>query len=113
MSQKVSITLVSDLTGTEIAEGKGETVTFALDGSTFELDLTTSEAKELRKAFDKYVSVARKVGRAKGSRSTTSKHSKEELANVRAWAKANGHDVSERGRIASSVMDAYTASRGA
>lgn len=63
MAQKVLIQLVSDMTGEAIADGKGETVTFALDGTSYELDLTSKEADKFRGLFQDYIAVARKVGR--------------------------------------------------
>lgn len=112
MAQKVSIQLVSDLTGEEIADGKGETVTFALDGTTHEIDLTNKEADKFRGLFQDYIAAGRKVGGKRSGRKASgsgSGRSKEELAEVRAWAQQNGYDVSERGRIKQEVLDAYDA----
>lgn len=116
MAQRVTIQLVSDLSGEAIEEGAGSTVSYSLDGSTWELDLTNEEADSFRGLFQDYIAVSRKVGRATGTagkRSTVatpgSGMSKAELANIRAWAKENGHAVSERGRIAQSIIDAYKA----
>ena len=59
MAQKVQVILVDDVDGGEAAE----TVSFALDGTSYEIDLAEKNAKELRDAFARYVSAARKVGR--------------------------------------------------
>lgn len=110
MAQKVLTILVSDITGKEIAEGDGETVAFTLDGQSYELDLTNKEADKFRGLFQDYIAVARKSGGRRTARSASkSSGSKEDLAAIREWAKANGHEVSERGRIAQSVKDAYYA----
>src|SRR3954452_9566788 len=62
MAQRTVIQLVDDLDGTEIVDGAGETVTFALDGGQYEIDLTNDHADEMRAALDHYVQSARKVG---------------------------------------------------
>lgn len=111
MAQKVNIVLVDDLDGSEA----DETVTFGLDGTTYEIDLTQRNADALREALSGYVGHARKVaggGRrarrssaSSGGGSNTGSHTKD----VREWAKAQGMDVSERGRISADVQQAYDA----
>ena len=82
MAQRVSITLVDDLDGTEASE----TVAFGLDGSNYEIDLSDQNAKELRTRLEEFVAVARKVtGRKRAKKSGPS--SKE----VRQWAQAQGY----------------------
>lgn len=110
MAQKVNIVLVDDVDGGDA----DETVSFALDNVSYEIDLSEKNAKALRKALDTYVSAARKVGGRKSPGSSTrrssgSGRSKEELAEIRAWAQQNGHQVSERGRIKAEVLEAYDA----
>ena len=107
MAQKVLVQLVSDLTGEAIADGKGETVTFALDGTTYEIDLTNKEADKFRGVFQDYIAVGRKVGRkgASAKRSTSGPAA----AEIRAWAQGQGMEVPERGRIPQSVREAYEA----
>lgn len=107
MAQKVSVTLVSDLTGGEA----DETVSFALDGKSYEFDATSKEADKFRGLFQDYISVARKVSgsRASTRKSSGSGRSKEELHEMREWLRANGHDVSDRGRISQELQDLYDA----
>jgi hypothetical protein len=62
MAQRTVIRLVDDLDGTEIVDGVGETVTFAVDGRRYEIDLTTDHATEMRTALDRYVRAGRQVG---------------------------------------------------
>ncbi|MFE5309834.1 Lsr2 family protein [Isoptericola sp. NPDC056605] len=106
MVQKKQIVLIDDVDGGDA----DETVTFALDGVTYEIDLTTKHAKQLRDGLGKWVGHARKTtsrpvrGGTRGARTD-----REQLAKIRAWARANGHDVSDRGRIAASIMEAYEA----
>ena len=102
MAQKVNIILVDDLDGNEA----DETVTFGLDGTTYEIDLTDSNAAALREALSGYVGHARKVtGGARRGRKAASSSSN--TKDVREWAKGQGMDVSERGRISADVQQAY------
>lgn len=110
MAQEVNIVLVSDLTGEEIPQGAGETISYALDGVTYEIDLTDSEAETFRGLFADHLSVSRRVGgrRQRGTASASSAtHNRPSAADIRAWAKDNGHDVPGRGRIPAEVRDAY------
>ena len=109
MAQKVNIVLVDDLDGSEA----DETVTFGLDGTTYEIDLTEANARALREALSGYVGHARKVTggsrRGRKSSSGTGASSSSNTRDVREWAKGQGMDVSERGRISADVQQAYDA----
>ncbi|MBF4581458.1 Lsr2 protein [Curtobacterium sp. PhB137] len=112
MAQKVTTHLVDDLTGDTIEDGKGRTITFGFDGAYYEIDLTDDNADTLREAFSDYIAAARKVtGRAgrPSAGSAPKRGNSEELAKIREWANANGHEVSSRGRISQAVRDAYEA----
>lgn len=108
MAQKVNIVLIDDLDGTPA----DETVTFGLDGTTYEIDLSDDNAAKLRDALAGYVGHARKVTNARrggsGARKSSGGSGVDTKA-VREWAKSNGHEVSERGRIPASVIEAYEA----
>jgi len=114
MARKVQVILSDDLDDSISAD---ETVTFALDGTTYEIDLSEKNASEMRDVFGKYVSAARKVsrgGRASGagrSRATGGggRMDREQAGAIRDWARKNGHEVSDRGRIPASVVEAYEA----
>lgn len=100
MAQKVSVLLVDDLDGSEAHE----TVTFGLDGSTYEIDLNKANAESFRETVQTWVSAARKVNnrrKAKGKAGDT--------RTVREWARANGFKVSNRGVIPAEVQAAYEA----
>jgi hypothetical protein len=107
MAQKVNIVLVDDLDGTEATE----TVSFGLDGTSYEIDLNDGNAASLREALSGYVGHARKVtgggrrARKAGNSSTSANNTKD----VREWAKSQGMEVSERGRISADVQQAYDA----
>lgn len=114
MAQKTLIQLVDDLDGTPIADGEGKTVSFSIDGVSYEIDLSNDHVDELDAALATFVSAARKTtrsgaGRASTGRTASTKSNPEDLQKIREWAKSNGHAVSDRGRIAASVRDAYTA----
>jgi len=117
MAQRTIVQLVSDLSGEEMQAGEGRTIEFSIDGTTYTIDLTDKEATGFDKALAMYVEHATKTsGASAGGRKHSSSNgtsgsgrSKNELANIRAWAQANGHQVSERGRIKKDVIDAYHA----
>jgi hypothetical protein len=113
MAQRTVIRVVDDLDDTEIVDGAGETVHFALDGRQYEIDLTNDHADEMRAALDRYIRVARKVGgRQVRARDTDAKPSASldySPQAVRAWAKAKKVKVSPRGRIPQSVLDQFRA----
>lgn len=107
MAQKVRVLLIDDLDGGEAEE----TVSFGLDGVSYEIDLGGDNAKRLRDVLQPFVEQARRVptaGRGRGRRSRAAS-SRERSAEIRAWAKAHGRKVSERGRIPQSIVDEYEA----
>lgn len=105
MAQRVSIVLEDDIDGS-VAE---ETVTFALDGVTYEIDLSSKNASGLRDALAPYVGHARRAaGRRTAGRPSGGRGSgKRDLGDVREWARSNGHKVSDRGRISAEIQAAY------
>lgn len=109
MAQRVQILLEDDLDGGEATE----TVTFALDGVTYEIDLSDKNAATLRDALAGYIGAGRRVsGRRSSGAPSGSRSSSGELTKIREWARANGHDVSDRGRISQKVRDAYAKANG-
>ena len=107
MAQKVNIILVDDLDGSEATE----TVSFGLDGTSYEIDLNDKNAAALRDALAGYVGHARKVagGTKARRRSSGSTRSSGDTQAVREWARQNGFEVSDRGRISAEVQEAYDA----
>ncbi|WP_415948188.1 histone-like nucleoid-structuring protein Lsr2 [Streptomyces sp. KLOTTS4A1] len=111
MAQKVQVLLVDDLDGGEA----DETVTFALDGKTYEIDLTTANADKLRDALAPFVQGGRRTGgRASGGRGKgrAAAGAGEDTAAIRAWAKANGYEVKPRGRVPQEIREAYQKANG-
>ncbi|HVW82041.1 MAG TPA: Lsr2 family protein [Mycobacteriales bacterium] len=109
MAQRVQVLLVCDLHDDD-TEGT-ETVRFALDGASYEIDVCSEHAAQLRDSFASYVGAARRTGRvaASGGGRRQRVSSGVDPAAVRAWAKSTGVKVSERGRIPADVIEQYTA----
>ncbi|MGS0687551.1 histone-like nucleoid-structuring protein Lsr2 [Nakamurella sp. GG22] len=118
MATETTTRLVDDLDGSDAAES----VSFALDGASYEIDLSEDNAEKLRDALASYVASARRadgsrrsVGRpkapraAKSSRGARTAPDREQTAAVREWARANGYEVSERGRLSANVLAAFEA----
>lgn len=116
MAQKkiVLTTYVDDLTGEELEADNVHTVSFGWAGSQYEIDLGKSGADKLEKLIKPYVDSARRVsggrGRTKGSgsrASTSSGRSADQLAAIREWAKKNGYEVADRGRVKADIVSAF------
>ncbi|PXY23478.1 nucleoid-associated protein Lsr2 [Prauserella sp. PE36] len=112
MAQQVLVSLVDDLDGSEA----DETIEFGLDGVNYEIDLSSENAEELRDTLAQYIEHARRAGgrkRTQGKRANgqaqgrSSSADREQNQAIRAWARKNGFDISERGRIPSEVTEAY------
>ena len=122
MTERIIRQLIDDLDQTEIVDGKGGSVEFALHGTTYTIDLTDANIAKLDKALAPFVEAAarasgsasprtrsvgtsarkKRSGRRMAKRATTNS-----TATVRAWAAENGHEVSSRGRIPAAVNEAY------
>jgi hypothetical protein len=122
MAQRTVVQLVDDIDGTQITDNQGETVTFGLDGATYEIDLTDQNAKQLRDAVQLYIANARRISGGRGrsaasanvpaqrrSGPSAGKRDPEQTKAIKDWARANGHKVAERGRISQTVIEAYDA----
>lgn len=107
MAQKVNIVLVDDIDGSDATE----TVTFGLDGTTYEIDLNDTHAAALREALSNYVGHARKLtaGGRRGAARRSSGGSSTNTKAVRVWARAHGYEVSDRGRVSADIQRAYDA----
>lgn len=106
MAQKVNIVLVDDIDQSDA----DETVTFGLDGKEYAIDLNAKHASALRDALAPYLGHARPVGGRVGRRSAAkTAASGTAPSEIRAWARNNGFDVPERGRVSAEVREAYAA----
>lgn len=106
MAQKVKILLIDDLDGSDA----DETISFAVDGVSYEIDLNSEHAAELREAFARWIGHARRAGgrKATGRRSGSASRSGDTGA-IREWARENGYKVSDRGRVSAEIREAYAA----
>jgi hypothetical protein len=114
VAQKITTLFIDDIDGGE-AEG---TVRFALDGTEYEIDLNAAHTEELRSALGKYVTHARKVGggarraaRAAG-RPGRGAGSVLNTTEIRNWARENGFDIKDRGRVPADLVAKYQAATG-
>lgn len=125
MAQKTVVTLVDDLSGEESEDIS--TVEFALDGVTYEIDLDEGNSAALRDALANYVAAARRTGgrraaatgrRKSGGTGTGTPratspggYDRETSKQIREWAKGEGFEVSDRGRVPNNVVEAWEAQR--
>lgn len=113
MASKVEVVLLDDVDGSTAVQ----TVTFGLDGVSYEIDLSESHAGELRDSLSTWIGHARrlgrnsqaKAGRAGGQARSTGASDGLDLVQVRSWARDNGFEVSDRGRVSSQVLESYRA----
>jgi hypothetical protein len=108
MVQRIEIRLTDDLDGADIPAGKGETVPFALDGKSYEIDLRTKNASALRRALAPYVEAGRPIKNGRGMRVIRTAVGAD-ARTVKEWARANGFDVSDRGRVPAHIREAFDA----
>jgi hypothetical protein len=113
MARKVQVLLVDDVDGGTA----DETVSFGLDGTNYDIDLSADNAAAFRDALASYVASARKVGRSASPKATKAPAgakpsvSADRAQNqaIRDWAKRHGLQVSERGRIPADIVAKYNA----
>jgi hypothetical protein len=113
LARTTIVQLTDDIDGSEAAE----TVRFAVDGRTYEIDLSTEHAESLRRSLAQFVAVARRAGRIDAStgrgQGRPGRPQGGNSSAVRAWARENGVPVSGRGRIPEAVLAQYTSAQQA
>lgn len=116
MARQVIVVLTDDLDGTEA----DRTVEFALDGVGYTIDLSEKNIGEFRKALEPYINAGTRIGRGgierRESRSrggASARSTRDQNRAIREWAISQGYQVSERGRIPASIVEAYNKSAGA
>jgi hypothetical protein len=113
MAKQVITVLTDDLDG----GNADRTLEFGFEGVNYTIDLSEKNVGKLRKALDPYLTVASRVGRSGGSGRVASRAAQPARANrdqnqaIRQWAAKNGHEVSDRGRIPTSIVEAFHAKR--
>jgi len=109
MAQRVIREFIDDIDGSEAER----TFTFAVDGTDYEIDLSTQNIKEFHEAVAGFVESARKVKAGGGGRrvrmtsTSASGRSREQTQAVREWARQQGHSINDRGRIPASILQAF------
>ena len=108
MAQQFHVRFIDDLDGTDLGD-KANTITFAFEGKDYSIDLSDANADTFREVLEPYINAGHRVtgSKAKTSRRTTTSSGDTKV--VREWARSNGYDVSDRGRIPTDIMDAYAA----
>lgn len=101
MAQNVVVELIDDLDGTPAEE----TIPFAIDGKSYEIDLSKRNAAALRKALDRYIQAGRRA--ASGSRKRSAIAGPSNYGEARAWAAEKNIDVPQRGRLNRDFMEAF------
>jgi hypothetical protein len=110
MAQKIQTLFIDDLDGGEAAG----TVRFGLDGTEYEIDLSTTHSEELRKALDQYVMHGRRIGgTARRAPRSRRGNNAVDTAKIREWAKGQGIEIKDRGRVPASVVEQYKTAVGA
>jgi hypothetical protein len=120
VAPEAAVLVVDDLGGQTPVTDQRQTVGFALDGQSYEIDLSDQDAADFRLALQPYVLSGRRATRRTGAppvprgstpvRRSTAASRQEGNAAIRKWARANGHEVSDRGRVPMNVVQAYQAS---
>lgn len=115
MAKKTITQLIDDIDGSTAEE----TISFGIDGANYEIDLNAKNAGKLRDALATYIGhatplrrtrVAASTGRSSGG-STPARADREQMQAIREWGRANGHEVSDRGRIPAALLEAYNSAK--
>ncbi|MER6912206.1 Lsr2 family protein [Streptomyces sp. NPDC000594] len=106
MAKRIVTTLVDDFTGEEAHK----TIAFSVDGRSYEIDLSETNAVKFREALQPYVEAGRRAGRSGKPKVVPA--SSEDSAQIREWARANGYEVNDRGRVAATIREAYEKANG-
>ncbi len=114
MARTVQVQLLDDIDGSQA----DETLKFGLDGTNYEIDLSTKHAEKLRASLAKFVLKSRRLSRSRVTAtgrsrpSTPARTDRAQNQAIRDWAKAKGIEVSDRGRIPASILEQYQAEAG-
>jgi hypothetical protein len=108
MAQRTEVFLTDDLDGTNIRAGRGGTVIFALDGKTYEIDLSSKNGTALRKILAPYVQAARSVRTDRDAKIKRTQIGAD-VRTIKEWARAQGYVVNNRGRVPNQIREAFEA----
>jgi hypothetical protein len=104
MAKQVSVSMIDDFDGTSAAD---TTITYSIDGTHYEIDLSTKNAEKFHAAIATWIDHSRKVSAPEGTRRPRKISGSEDLTAIRKWAASQGMTVSPRGRIKSDIVTAY------
>jgi hypothetical protein len=113
MATETITRLIDDLDGSDAQR----TVTFGWDGRTYEVDLSKKNVAAFEKIMKPYLAAARSAqattsrSSTRGRAAATGRGRRRDVQAIREWARANGHEVSDRGRISASIFEAYEAAQ--
>lgn len=110
MAQHFQVRYTDDIDGSDLGE-TANTIPFAFEGKEYSIDLSDDNAEAFRQTIAPYIEAGHRVtgAKTKAARKTTGKTSPADTKAIREWARENGYDVSDRGRIPANVMNAYAA----
>lgn len=109
MAKRITVALVDDYDGKSDAD---ESINFGLDGVNYEIDLSDANAAQLRKDLNKWIEHARRVGgRTIRRRPSVSTSVRGDSREIREWARANGYELSSRGRVRADIVRAFNAAQ--
>ena len=108
MARRTTVTVVDDLDGNDIGP-HGRTIAFSFDGVDYQIDLGEKNATKFEKTIGPFVDAATRIGgrKARGKAAPVRPGGHGESQAIREWARSNGFEVSDRGRISASVLEAW------
>lgn len=111
MAQHFQMRYIDDIDGSDLGN-EANTLFFAFDGKEYSIDLSDENADTFHQVMAPYIEAGQRVtGKSKTPRKATTKTASEDTKAIREWARDNGHDVSDRGRIPATMMEAYAAAK--
>jgi hypothetical protein len=111
VAQKVSVTYACDLDDKEIPVGEQHSLTFGLDGQEYEIDLCAKHSERFSQVVGKFTEHARREAVRGSRRKRRTAANRQRSAEIRAWAKHSGFEVSDRGRIPTDVLNRFETKR--
>jgi hypothetical protein len=112
MATRTYTELIDDLDGQPLEDG-GSTISFALEGRAYEIDVSSANAQKLRDALAPFIAAGRRSGATSATRTpSVRRRGSSETSAMRVWAVENGYTVSDRGRLSAPVVAAYEAAHG-
>lgn len=105
MAEKILVVKIDDMDGTEIADGEAHELLFSVNGTEYRMDLSKKNMDKFTKAVSPFTEKAKKVRSRRGPKRTGTSMPTEQIAQIREWAKNNGYDISDRGRIPIKVVE--------